>query len=214
MQVLPLAQVGGFVEQHVAADAAPAGGDDHVPGSFLLLTPGRWIAEAGDLHAGWRRGDDGLGQLAPVEERVIFGDGEALRLAEIAVAVAECGLIGRHLAHAGVEQGRFAIGDDGGAGEAAILVGAAGSGGERDGLAAPADHIGRDGVRPVHVSPDGGVRVVLKEHVVAAAPEDRAAGIVHPAARRLQVVLRAHGICRLSGRLARRQIIGARGVCG
>ncbi len=61
--------------------------------SFSMLTPGRGIAEAGDLHSGGRRGDDGLRQLAPVEQRVIFGDGEALRLAEMAVAVAECGLI-------------------------------------------------------------------------------------------------------------------------
>ena len=51
----------------------------------------------------------------------------------------------------------------------------------------PVDHVRRDGVVPVHVSPDGGVRVVLVKHVVLAAPVDGAAGVVHPAAGGLEV---------------------------
>ena len=66
-------------------------------------------------------------------------------------------------------------------------VGASGCGREGYWQALPVDHVGADSVGPVHVSPDGGVRVVLMEHVVLAAPVDGAAGVVHPATGRLQV---------------------------
>jgi hypothetical protein len=46
----------------------------------------------------------------------------------------------------------------------------------------PVDQVWADGVVPVHVTPNSGVGVVLKEHVVVAVPEDGPVGIVHPVA--------------------------------
>ena len=68
------------------------------------------------------------------------------------------------------------------------------------------NHIGRDGVSPVHVSPDGGVRVVLEEHVVVALPVNGTVGIVHPVGCRKQVELRAQRIGgeRFGGRIGNR----------
>jgi hypothetical protein len=82
--------------------------------------------------------------------------------------------------HAGVEEGWLAIDDGCGAGPAALRVGTAGRGGERDGLAMPVHHVGRCGMRP---ELDRGDRlvVVLQEHMVAVLPVDGAARIVHPA---------------------------------
>ena len=59
----------------------------------------------------------------------------------------------------------------------------------------PMDHVGRGGVRPELYGGDR-LRIVLIEHVVAALPVERAAGVVHPAMLREQVVLRAHGVAR------------------
>ena len=49
-------------------------------------------------------------------------------------------------------------------------------------------------MRPVHVAPDGGLRIVLVKHVIAPAEKNRAVGIVHPVVRGKQVVLGAKGI--------------------
>src|SRR5579859_30068 len=45
---------------------------------------------------------------------------------------------------------------------------------------APVDHVVADGVIPMHVTPNGGVGVVLEKHVVKTVPVNGAVGIVHP----------------------------------
>ena len=60
----------------------------------------------------------------------------------------------------------------------------------------PVHHVRADGVAPVHVAPDGRVRIELIEEVVLALPPDGAVGVVHPVVRRQQVVLRAQRIVR------------------
>ena len=99
--------------------------------------------------------------------------GEALRFEEIVFAVAQSGFGGRDALDSGVKNGGRAVVDDGAAGEAAVGVGAAGGGRERDGEMRPVKHVGADGVGPVHVSPDGGVGVVLEKHVIAALEVER-----------------------------------------
>ena len=54
----------------------------------------------------------------------------------------------------------------------------------------PVQHVWTYRMRPMHISPDSGTRIVLEEHVVAAIPEDWTIGIVHPVARGKQVKLR------------------------
>lgn len=56
------------------------------------------------------------------------------------------------------------------------------------------NHVRAYGVGPVHVSPHSGVGIVLKEHVVVAAPVDGAVGVVHPVGGGEQVELGAKRI--------------------
>ncbi len=128
-----------------------------------------------------------------MEQRIVLGDRHADGLAQRRVGIGERGLLRRGVDDAGVEEGGFAIDDGGGAGPAAVGVGTAGGGCERDGLAMPMDHVRRGGVGPELYRGDRLV-VVLQEHVVAALPVDGAAGIVHPAMGGEQVVLRTHGV--------------------
>ena len=58
----------------------------------------------------------------------------------------------------------------------------------------PVDHVEAGGVGPVHVAPDRGLRVVLVEHVIAAAIEDGTVRVVHPVASGKQMVLRTQRI--------------------
>ena len=154
----------------------------------------RGIAEAGDFHAGRRSGDDGLGTLLPGAESVVGGDGEALGFAEVIVAVGERGFGWGDGLDAGIDDGRGSVVEDGGAGEAAVGVGTAGGGCEGDGKALPVNHVGAGGVGPVHVAPDGGVRVVLVEHVVLALPIDGTAWVVDPASGGQEVTGGALGV--------------------
>src|SRR5580704_9608335 len=103
------------------------------------------------------------------------------------MAVAERGAVGGDGFYTGVDAG-------GGAGEAAVRIVAAGSGSERDGFVLPVNHVVGDGVIPVHVAPDGGVGIVLEEHVVLTAPEDGAVGVVHPVFGGEEVELGAEGV--------------------
>jgi hypothetical protein len=150
-----------------------------------------------------------LGVLGPGAEGVVGGDGEVLGLAEVVVAVGERGLGEGDGLDAGVDDGGGSVVEYAAAGEAALGVCAAGGGGEGDGEATPVDHIGTGGVGPVHVSPGGGVGVVLVEHVVLAAPVDGGAGVVHPAAGGEEVEAGALGIvgCGVVGS-------GGKGVAG
>lgn len=84
--------------------------------------------------------------------------------------------------------------EDGAAGEAAVGVRATGSGSEGDREMLPVEHVWADGVSPMHVPPDGGIGIVLEEHVVMAVEIDGAVGVVHPVAGRKKMELRAEGI--------------------
>ena len=63
----------------------------------------------------------------------------------------------------------------------------------------PVNHVVAGGVGPVHVAPQGGLRVVLVEHVIAAAVENGTVGIVHPVVSGEKMILRAE---RVGGELA------------
>jgi len=210
-----VAEIGSAVEKGHAADATLARADHEVLPAGMV--EGGGIAKAGDLKAWRRRGDDGLGVLGPGIEVGVGGDGEELRFAEVVGAVREGGLgVGNGL-DAGVEDGGRAVVKDGGAGEDALGVGAAGGGGNGDRQALPVDHVRRDSVRPVHVSPDGGMRIVLMKHVVPAAPEDGGAGVVHPIAVGEVVEAGTEGVGEwgvLRGRLGEGEAVGEGGRGG
>src|SRR5580704_9625157 len=55
-------------------------------------------------------------------------------------------------------------------------------------------HVGASGVRPIHVSPNRCLRVVLMEHVIASAKINGTVGIVHPVVCGQKMILRAKGI--------------------
>src|SRR5580704_16104953 len=110
------------------------------------------------------------------------------------MAVTECGAVGGDGFYTGIDDGGGAVVIDGAAGEAAVRVVAAGSWSERDGFVLPVNHVVADGVIPVHVAPDGGVGIVLKEHVVFAAPEDGAVGVIHPVFGGEKVELGVEGV--------------------
>ena len=103
------------------------------------------------------------------------------------------GIRGRRL-YTRIDDRGGAVVNDGAAAEHSILVGASGSGGERDRLMTPVNHVIAGGVRPVHVAPDGSFRIVLVEHVIAAAIEDGSVRIVHPIVSGEKVILRPQGI--------------------
>jgi hypothetical protein len=133
-----------------------------------------------------------------------------LDFAEIVIAVAERGAIGRNCFYAGVQNCCDTFVVDSAAGEAAVGVIPARSGSESDGQMAPMNHVVTDGVIPMHVAPDGGVGIVLEKHVIKAVPENRAVGIVHPVFCGKQVKRRAE---RIDGKLGLQCIIfGARKI--
>src|SRR5580700_9243749 len=131
------------------------------------------------------------------------------------MAVAERGAVGGDGFYTGVDDGGGAVVVDGAAGEAAVRIVAAGSGSERDGFVLPVNHVVGDGVIPVHVAPDGGVGIVLEEHVVFAAPEDGAVGVIHPVFGGEEVELGAEGVggefCFESGVILGEEIFGVEG---
>src|SRR5438034_11762271 len=59
---------------------------------------------------------------------------------------------------------------------------------------APMNHVWADGVGPVHISPNRGVRVVLKKHVVSAFPINGPVGDIHPVLRGKQMKLRTQWV--------------------
>jgi hypothetical protein len=120
---------------------------------------------------------------------------QALRLAPGVHTVFESGfgIRGRRL-YARIDDRGGAVVKDGTSAENSILVGASRSGRERDRFMMPVNHVIAGGVRPVHVAPDGGLRIVLVEHVIAAAIEDGSVGIVHPIVSGEKVILRPQGI--------------------
>ncbi len=205
MEIFPFAQVLGAVEEHAAALAALPGSHAEVPAVGFL--PRTRIAEAGHLHARRRRGNHGRFELLPAQQAVVFGGGEHLRLAQLVVAVANGHLGRRRVLDPGIDKGWDAVVDDGRPAEAAFAVGSAGRGSQRNGLMVPVDHVGADGVAPVHVAPHRGVRIELVEEVVLALPPDGSVGIVHPVVGRKQV---AGGAQRVVGdvRSGRRRLAG------
>src|SRR5262249_21761793 len=113
---------------------------------------------------------------------------------KIVMAIAERGLFEPSFPYTRVENCGRAVVVDGAAGKAAVGVGPTGSGCERDGHVPPVNHVFADGVIPVHVAPDGGVRVVLEKHVVEAVPVNGAVRIVHPVLGGEKMELRAKWI--------------------
>ena len=178
VEVLPFVEVGGLIEQYAAADVSFARADGHVV--VIAVLPCGGIAEAGDDHAGGRQGDDGLGELGPVDELRVVGEGEALRLLDGVGVAHDGGVFAGAEFCAGVDLIDARADLERRTGEAAEGVGAVGRGGEGDGEVLPVEHVGADGVVPAHVSPGGGEGVVLKEHMVAAVVVDGAVGVVHP----------------------------------
>ena len=106
----------------------------------------------------------------------------------------------------GIDDGWPAVVEDGATAEDPVAIGTAGSGESAIGLVLPVNHVGAGGVRPIHVAPDGGLRIVLVEHVIASAEKDGTVGIVHPVVGGEQVIL---GAKRIGGELA-----AERGVAG
>ena len=172
--------------------------------------PKKWIAEASEFLIIWWL-EDGIFPFVPGAQLRIGGRSKALRLAEIVVTVAERGSFERGFLHACIENSCGAVVVDGAAGEAAVGVGPVRSGRERDGHVPPVNHVLADGVIPMHVAPDGGVGVVLEKHVVEAAPENGAVGIVHPIFRGEEMKLRAK---RIGGELGLKSVVSdeARGA--
>jgi hypothetical protein len=72
------------------------------------------------------------------------------------------------------------------------------------------NHVVAHGMSPVHISPHGGVGVVLEEHVIDALPEDGAIGIVHPIFRGEEMELRAEGV---GGKTCAEVVVAARVKC-
>ena len=63
------------------------------------------------------------------------------------------------------------------------------------------DHVGADGVSPMHVAPNSCMRIELIEEVVLTLPPDWAIGIVHPVVRREQMIFRTERIVSDGGNL-------------
>ena len=78
--------------------AALARSDADVPA--VRLFPRARIAEAGHVHPFRRRGDHRRLDLLPVQQAIVFGRRQHLRLAQLVVAVANRHLLGRCVLHA------------------------------------------------------------------------------------------------------------------
>src|SRR5579883_157942 len=96
----------------------------------------------------------------------------------------------RHMLHSGVEKSWHAMEDNRAAAETAILIRTTFRGSKRNRKMLPVDHVRTDGVRPVHIAPNGRMRIVLVEHVILALPVDRPVRIVHPIGSGQQMILR------------------------
>ena len=193
MEVSPLTEIGRRIKKDGATFAANARTYDQHPA--VGFAPEAWIAESSDFKTGRRSCDDRLRELFPGTQVFIRGNGEALRFLPGVDSVLERRIgLGLGRLHSGVDHCGLAVIEHGAAAEDAILIGPAGSGGERDGLVLPVNHVVAGGVRPVHVAPDGGLRVVLVEHVIAAAVENGTVGIVHPVVSGEKMILRAERI--------------------
>ncbi len=196
MQIFPLAQIGRTVEEHASALLAYAGANAEIP--EVAVTPEKRITKTGEQRIGGRL-DDRRFPFGPGAQISIAGSGEALNFAKIAVTIAQRGQLGSAFFHAGVDERCGAVIVDRASGEAAVSVIPARSRSESNWEMLPMNHVGADGVRPMHVAPDRGVRVVLEKHVVAAVPENGAVGIVHPILGGKQMKLRAKRIGGVAG---------------
>src|SRR5438552_2063392 len=111
------------------------------------------------------------------------------------------GFCGRRVLDAGIDECWLAIEYDGRSAETTFAVCASGCGSERDRLMFPVDHVGADGMAPVHVTPHGGMRIELIEEMVLALPPDGTVGIVHPVVRREEMIFRTEWIVSNGGKL-------------
>lgn len=170
---------------------ALARADAEIPSGPVL--PKKRIAKASEQRViGWL--ENGPLPFFPCAKFGVGGGGEALYFAEVVYAVAKRGVFGSNRPYAGVDQRWRAMVVHGAAGEATIGVAPSRGRRERHGQMTPMNHIRTDGVRPMHVSPAGGVGVVLKKHVVAAFPVHGPVRVIHPIARGKEMKLRTQGV--------------------
>ena len=188
MQILPIAAVGGAIEQHCAADFGESRADTQVPD--IAVFPGAGVAETGDAQARWRRLDHRLVQLFPDAKIGVARGRETLDFAEPFAT----NRLRRRSRHSGVKDGRYGCARQHASRKATGSVVRTRRRRESDGLMIPVNEIGTGRMVPVHVAPHRGMRVVLKEHVVLAAIKARRARIIHPVRPRKQMKLRAKRI--------------------
>src|SRR5882724_111917 len=208
MEIFPFAQIFRTIQKYSATLLELSGSDPEI-GSRSVL-PQERIAKAGELRI-IRWLNHRLFPFVPSTKLRIGRRGEALHFAEIVIAVAERGAFRRSSFHTRVQDRGGSVVVDGAAGEAAVGIVPARSGSKRDGHVAPVNHVFADGVIPVHVAPNRGVRVVLIEHVVEAVPENRAVGIVHPVSRRKQMELRTKWV---GGKTRLQRVFSEKSECG
>src|SRR5258707_10269314 len=160
MQIFPLAQIFWAVKQDTATLFANAGGDTEIP--EVALAPQKRIAETGEQGIDGRLNHRSF-PFGPGAKLRIVRSGQALDFAKIAVTIAQRGEFGTNGFHSGVEKSCGAMVVDGAACEAAISIVPAGRGSERDRQMLPMNHVGANGVGPVHFPPNGGARGVLEK---------------------------------------------------
>ena len=191
VQESPLAQIPRPIEKHSAALLEETRADAEIPVS--TLAPEKGIAESRQTRVPWRL-EHGLIPFRPGEKLRIGGGSEALDLAKIVHAVAESGLFGSDGLYTRVENRGGAVIVHGASGETSIRVTLSGGRSKGNRQMTPVNHVLAHRVSPVHITPDGGVGVVLEKHVVPAIPVHGPVGIIHPIFRREQMILRAKRI--------------------
>src|SRR5580692_4313111 len=131
VEVIPMAEVGGAVEENRATLAADAGAEGRVP--EFAFAPGSGVAKAGDVEAGGRSGDDGCGLFGEGGEMGTGGEGETLRLAQTVCAVADGRVLFGSGDDTGIEKRDTVAVRKGRTGPATVSIGTAGRGSEGDG---------------------------------------------------------------------------------
>src|ERR1700744_1964342 len=154
------------------------GTDTHVPRIGFL--PQARIAESRYFHSRRRRVEHWPLQLVPCAQVRMAGCRETLRFTESMLAIAQrcitcCGAL-----YPCIEHGRDALEIHRTTAETTILIGTSLRRRQRNGHMLPMHHVRAGCVRPVHITPDSRVWIVLVEHVVATLPENRPVRIIHP----------------------------------
>ena len=128
---------------------------------------------------GW---DDRLRKLAPQSQHRIIRPRKALGFSKTFVADGFMCFISNHTCINCVDSWFPAMVLGHRRTKSSRRIGRARSHRESDRIIAPMKHVVRDSVIPSHIAPDGGLRVVLKEHMVPTRKVNRAVWVVHPGA--------------------------------